>query len=110
MDIRNYFKKPKLCDSFNEASTQSTGSTSIEINNTESSELCVVKSTSVNIITKNNDGHVNVTYEKDIGKYLNVNNIHDSLKIELLRNPWVPNTIYDFKSDLKSGSTRAFRH
>jgi hypothetical protein len=44
MDIRNYFKKPKLCDSFKEAST---GSTSIEINNTESSELCVVESTSV---------------------------------------------------------------
>jgi len=110
MDIRNFFKKPKVSDSLNESST---GSTSIEINNTvnmESSELCVVESASVTAVnTKNNDDHV-LTYEKDIGNYLNVENIDDCLKHELLRNPWVPNTNYDFKSDLKSGRTRAFRH
>jgi len=39
-----------------------------------------------------------------------VENIDDSLKFELLRNPWIPNNIYDFKSDLKPGSTWAFRH
>ncbi|XP_025192119.1 zinc finger MYM-type protein 1-like [Melanaphis sacchari] len=110
MDIRNFFKKPKLCDSLSEAST---GSNSIEINNTvniESSESCVVESASVTVNTKNNDGHVILTNEKDIGNYLNVENINDCLKHELLRNPWVPNTTYDFKSDLKLGRTRAFRH
>jgi hypothetical protein len=111
MDIRHFFKKPKLCDSLNEAST---GSTSIEINNStvnmESSELCVVESASDTINTKNNRGHIILTYEKDIGNYLNVENIDECLKHELLRNPWVPNTTYDFKSDLKSGRTRAFRH
>lgn len=45
------------------------------------------------------------TYEKDIAKYLIVNNIVDSSKFKLLRNPWVSNTIYDFKIDLKPGST-----
>jgi hypothetical protein len=97
MDIRHFFKKPKLCDSFNEAST---GSTSIEINNStvnmESSELCVVESASVTMNTKNNRGHIILTYEKDIGNYLNVENIDDCLRHELLRNPWVPNTTYDF--------------
>lgn len=53
--------------------------------------------------TKNNDGHV-MTHEKDIGKYLNFKNIDDFLKHELLYISWVPNTIYDFKSGLKSGS------
>jgi hypothetical protein len=76
----------------------------------ESSELCVVESASVTMNTKNNHGHVILTYEKDIGNYLNVENIDDCVKHELLRNPWVPNTTYDFKSDLKSGRTRAFRH
>ncbi|XP_025423131.1 uncharacterized protein LOC112692619 [Sipha flava] len=76
----------------------------------ESSELCVVESASVTINTKNNRGHIILTYEKDIGNYLNVENIDECLKHELLRNPWVPNTTYDFKSDLKSGRTRAFRH
>jgi len=60
--------------------------------------------------TKNNRDHLILTYEKDIGNYLNVKNIDDCLKHELLRNPWVPNTTYDFKRDLKSGRTRAFRH
>ncbi|XP_025203829.1 zinc finger MYM-type protein 1-like [Melanaphis sacchari] len=98
MDIRNFFKKPKLCDSLSEAST---GSNSIKINNTvniESSESCVVESASVTVNTKNNDGHVILTNEKDIGNYLNVENIDDCLKHELLRNPWVPNTTYDFKT------------
>lgn len=44
--------------------------------------------------TKNNG--VGDTYEKDIEKYLVVNNIVDSQKFKLLRNPWVSNTIYDF--------------
>ncbi|XP_026821717.1 52 kDa repressor of the inhibitor of the protein kinase-like [Rhopalosiphum maidis] len=60
--------------------------------------------------TKNNGGHVILTNEKDIGNYLNVENIEYCLKHELLRNPWVLNTTYDFKSDLKLGRTRAFRH
>ncbi|KAL4135686.1 hypothetical protein QTP88_007282 [Uroleucon formosanum] len=111
LGTRHFFKEPKLCDSLNEASI---GSTSIEINNStvnmESSELCVVESALVTMNTKNNRGHIILTYEKDIGNYLNVENIDDCLKHELLCNPWILNTTYDFKSDLKSGRTRAFRH
>lgn len=72
--------------------------------------MCVVERASVTMNTTNNRGHIILTYEKDIGNFLNVENIDDCLKHELLRNPWVPNTTYDFKSDLKSGRTRAFRH
>jgi hypothetical protein len=106
MDNRIFFKISKLFDFLNEVS-------SIEINNTvnmESSELCVVESASVTMNTKNNDGHVILIYQKDIGNYLNIENIDDCLKHELLCNPWVPNTTYDFKSDLKSKRTRTFRH
>lgn len=81
MNIKNYFKKPQLCDSLNKAFTL------IEINNTESSELCVIENVSNTMNTKNNDGNV-MTYEKDIGKYLNVENINNSLKYELLCNLW----------------------
>ncbi|XP_050066310.1 uncharacterized protein LOC126555432 [Aphis gossypii] len=105
----NFFKKPKLCGSINEEST-----VSIDINNStvnmESSESCVVERASVTMNTTNNHGHIILTYEKDIGNFLNVKNIDDCLKHELLRNPWVPNSTYDFKSDLKSGRTRAFRY
>jgi len=103
MDIKNYFKEPKLCDSF-----KKTSSSSIEINNTKSSESGVegvVENASITINRKNNDVGDVMTHEKDIRKYLNDKNIDDILKFEFLHNPLIPNTNYGYKSDLKPRST-----
>lgn len=52
-----------------------------------------------------------VTCKKCFRKYIiNVDNIDDSLKFELLRYPRVSKSIYNFKINLKSRSTQAFRH
>lgn len=68
------FQKPKLCDSHNQASTLI-----IQINNTES---CKIINTSIAMHIKNIDISDVLTYEKDIGKYLKVENIDDSLKFQ----------------------------
>lgn len=47
--------------------------------------------------TKNKDDVDVVTYDKDVGIYFKVENVDDSLKFELLRNPCASNIILTLK-------------
>lgn len=54
----------------------------------------------------------NFISNKDIGKYIeSYNDINNDFKLEILRDPWIPSTNYNFKGDVEEGSQqRAFRH
>lgn len=49
-------------------------------------------------------------YKNDIGHYLANVNIDDTLMFDILCNPWVPTTSYNFKNDLRLENGRPFRY
>jgi len=56
------------------------------------------------------DAFVNeIIPEYDIGLFLNKNIQVNLLKYQLLTTPWVPNSIYNFKADVRQGK-RPFLH
>lgn len=83
----------------------------IETNSTSTVEITdLSKSGSFTEHIENVDDKEVTYYKNDIGHYLANVNFDDALKFDILCNPWVPCTSYNFKNDLKSENGRPFRH
>lgn len=110
MDIRNFFKKPKLDDSLNGPLDKSKSMT-LETNSTSTVAITnLSKGGSFTDQVENVEDKEVAYYKNDIGHYLANVKIDDALKFDILCNPWVPTTSYNFKNDLKLENGRPFRH
>lgn len=110
MDIRNFFKKRKLDESLNGLLCK-TNSLIIETNSTSTVDITdLSKGGSVTEQVENVSDKEVAIYKNDIGNYLTIVNIDDDVKFDILCNPWVPSTSYNFKNDLKLENGRPFRH
>lgn len=96
MDIRNYFKKPRL----NNEDTLSAG-TSISEN-----DVPALVNSSVANVSEIKKFNVQDVDDFDIGNFLRSSIVSDELKYKVVTHVWTPNESYDFKFD---GQLRSFR-
>lgn len=87
MDIRNFFKKPKLDDSLN-GPLDKTKSMTIETNSTSTVAITnLSKGGSFTDQVENVEDKEVAYYKNDIGHYLENVKIDDALKFDILCNP-----------------------
>ena len=105
MDIRSFFKKPKLAPSPCESSQPvATEQQSVEPSASSASEVSCTAGTSNSVSASS----TSIQKEFDIGRY--VGSFSDGIlenNVEVFQNIWVPEEGFDFR---KVGEKRSFRH
>lgn len=106
MDIRNFFKKPRLdTDTSNQSQNQSLALSSST--SSASSIPCVPSISAVEPAISSSVVHKAIPEKYDIGQYIGPNsNLSFEEKLQIFENIWVPEKNYNFN---KTGEKRSFR-